>query len=452
MTSALVGSSFEAPIATLADHPYKPPPVEQHDVPWRDLQQTTRIGAMLAIGAGMLYLTFLWDRAHENVPILWILTLIAESIVVLHTLSIWITMLAHRSDIPEPEEVAVMRRELLTGTHVTPTIDVFICHATEPLHLVLPTMIAAQEMQLPHNTWVLDDGRDDQLRAACVRLGIGYLRRSNNSHAKAGNVNSAIARTSGEYIVILDADHVPRPDMLVQALPHLVTNPSIAMVQTPQTYDYEGRGMVAEGAAVSQEIFYEALMPAKNLSNAPFCVGTNVVFRRRALESLTTREPTWKEKRRALREAHDGRLSAEPVYRTLLGEEFPGGGIWVGSNSEDIWTSLELHRRGWRTVFLPKVLTQGLTPDTITAFLKQQFRWACGGWEMLVMGKVLRDHRLTLEPEVPVHAGAEPLRTVVLGGDLRVLVTRSTCSWTRARSGPTSSTGPSTSCPSTSWR
>ncbi len=393
--SALVGSSFEAPIRSLAEHPYLPPPTEQHDVPWRDLQQATRIGAMLVVAAGLFYLTFLWDRAHENVPILWILTLIAETIVILHTLGIWMTMLAHRSDIPEPEAVAVMRRELLTGAHVTPTVDVFICHATEPLHLVLPTMIAAQEMQLPHTTWVLDDGRDNQLRAACARLGIGYIRRQNNAHAKAGNVNSAIDRTYGEFIVILDADHVPRPDMLVQALPHLITNPSIAMVQTPQTYDFEGRGMIAEGAAVSQEVFYEALMPAKNLSNAAFCVGTNVVFRRRALETLTTREPTWKEKRQARKEDEASGETPTRVYRTLLGEEYPRGGIWVGSNSEDIWTSLELHRRGWRTVFLPKVLTQGLTPDTITAFLKQQFRWACGGWEMIVMGKVLRDHRLT---------------------------------------------------------
>ncbi len=368
-------------------------------MPWRDLQQATRIGAMLSVAAGFFYLTFLWDRAHENVPVLWVLTLIAESIVVIHSLGTWITILAHRSDIPEPEAVAVMRRDLHAGVHETPTVDVFICHATEPLHLVLPTMIAAQQMILPHNTWVLDDGRDNDLRAACVRLGVGYIRRGTNSHAKAGNVNSAFDRTDGEFAVILDADHIPRPDLLVQTLPHLIVNPSIAMVQTPQTYDYEGRGMVAEGAAVCQELFYEALMPAKNLSNAAFCVGTNVVFRRRALESLTRREPTGKEARRDARRrraaAGRGEDFDEPEYLTLLGEEYPRGGIWVGSNSEDIWTSLELHRRGWRTVFLPKVLTQGLTPDTITAFLKQQFRWACGGWEIMLQSRLLRAHRLT---------------------------------------------------------
>ena len=222
------------------------------------------------------------------------------------------------------------------------------------------------------------------------------MRRESNAHAKAGNVNSAIQRTTGRFIVVLDADHIPRPDLLTQTLPQLIANPSVAMVQTPQTYATEGRGMVAEGAAVSQELFYEAIMPAKNASNAAFCVGTNVVYRRSALRSLTTREPNGRE-RLGHRRAGD---APAPRPLTALGSEYPEGGIWIGSNSEDIWTSLELHRRGWRTVFLPKVLTQGLTPDRIAPFLKQQFRWACGGWEILMRAGVLRERRLTLSQKV----------------------------------------------------
>ena len=364
-------------------------------MPWRDFQQATRFAVMFGIAAGCFYLTFVVDRSHENVPVLWIATVIAESIVVLHTLGIWSTLVSYRNDIPDNEEVAVVRRALLTGALATPTTDVFICHATEPLHLVLKTAIAAREMQLPHNTWVLDDGKDPILREACLRLGIGYIKRETNAHAKAGNVNSAVQRTNGRFIVVLDADHVPRPDMLVQTLPILIANPSVALVQTPQTYDFAGRGMVAEGAAVSQELFYEAIMPAKNQSNSAFCVGTNVIYRRDALASLVTRVPTWQERVRARR-----RNEVATSQSTAVGREYPRGGIWVGSNSEDIWTSLELHKRGWRTVFVPKVLTQGLTPDTITAFLKQQFRWASGGWEILLWGKVLRDAQLTLSQKI----------------------------------------------------
>jgi cellulose synthase (UDP-forming) len=376
-------------------HPFAPPPIEQHDVPWRDFQQITKFGVIAGLGAAGWYLTFVYDRSHENVPILWIMTLIAESIVILHTIGIWTTLIGYRSDIPEDEELAVIRRALLTGEIETPTVDVYVCCAGEPIHVVLKTAIAAQEMLLPHNTWILDDGKSNDLRAAAEKLQIGYLRRTTNAHAKAGNVNAAIQRTSGRFIAILDADHVPRPDFLTQTIPHLIANQSIAMVQTPQTYATEGRGMISEGAAVSQELFYEAIMPAKNASNAAFCVGTNVVFRRSSLKSLTTREL----RGRALARHELG--ENDTVHQlTQLGKEYPEGGIWIGSNSEDIWTSLELARRGWRTVFLPKVLTQGLTPDRLGPFLKQQFRWSCGGWEIALKSGLLREHRLTLSQKV----------------------------------------------------
>ena len=375
-------------------HPFAPPPVEQHDVPWRDFQQTTKFGVVLGLGAACFYLTFVFDRSHENVPILWIMTLFAESIVILHTIGIWSTLIGYRSDIPEAEELAVIRRSLLTGEIETPNIDVYVCCAGEPNHVILKTAIAAQEMRLPHNTWILDDGKNNDLRTAAKKLGVGYLRRETNAHAKAGNVNAAFQRTTGRFVAILDADHVPRPDFLSQTVPHLIANPSVAMVQTPQTYDTRDRGMVSEGAAVSQELFYGAIMPAKNASNSAFCVGTNVVFRRASLVSLTTQEVRVRGK--AARRSGD----AQMTKLTQLGREYPKGGIWIGSNSEDIWTSLELTRRGWRTVFLPKVLTQGLTPDRLGPFMKQQFRWASGGWEVLLKSGLLKEHRLTLSQKV----------------------------------------------------
>lgn len=148
-----------------------------------------------------------------------IATLIAESIVVLHTIGIWITLVSYRSDIPESEDLAVIRRALVIGEIETPDVDVFICCAGEPIHLVVRTALAAQEMALPHNTWILDDGRNPDLREAAERMGVGYLRRETNSHAKAGNVNAAIGRTTGRFIVVLDADHVPRPDLLTRPCP-----------------------------------------------------------------------------------------------------------------------------------------------------------------------------------------------------------------------------------------
>jgi cellulose synthase (UDP-forming) len=242
-----------------------------------------------------------------------------------------------------------MRHELLTGRR-RPTIDVFITVYGEPLDIVLGTIRAARDMRIPHKVWVLDDGDSDALRDAAAAEGVGYLRRREHKHAKAGNVNAGLARTDGEFVVILDADHVPSPDFLVRALPYMHDD-DVAFVQTPQAFP-SAKGLVATGTAEAQRIFYELVCPGKNKFNAVFCVGTNVIFRRSALDEI--------------------------------------GGLDTDSNSEDIWTSIQLHRRGWRSVFVSETLARGIAPDNLLAYFKQQFRWSYGGFEVLLRGGLFR--------------------------------------------------------------
>jgi cellulose synthase (UDP-forming) len=49
-----------------------------------------------------------------------------------------------------------------------------------------------------------------------------------------------------------------------------------------------------------------------------------------------------------------------------------------------VWTSLMLHERGWKTIYIPKTLAIGDAPETIEAYTKQQLRWATGGFEILL--------------------------------------------------------------------
>jgi cellulose synthase (UDP-forming) len=89
-------------------------------------------------------------------------------------------------------------------------------------------------------------------------------------------------------------------------------------------------------------------------------VGTNVVFRRTAVEDV--------------------------------------GGIYTGSKSEDVWTSLMMHERGWRSIFIPDVLAVGDAPETVEAYSKQQLRWATGGFEILFNHNPLSPRRnLTMD-------------------------------------------------------
>ena len=322
---------------------------------WRPLQRSTRAAVSAALLAATFYVIFLLNPAYRGDTWLWVLVLLAELLTVLNALGTWWTILAN-DGAPDRPEVYAMRRKLVSGA-LEPTIDVFITACGEPLEIVMGTVYAARDMRIPHLTWVLDDGRSDALRDACAGVGVGYLRRDDRLHAKAGNVNAALARTGGEFVVILDADHVPSPDFLVRTLPHL-HDPEVAFVQTPQAFP-ASTGLVATGSAESQRIFYELVCPGKNHFNAVFCVGTNVVFRRAALDDL--------------------------------------GGIYTASNSEDIWTSLELHRRGWRSVFIPETLARGLAPDNLNAYFKQQYRWAYGGFEVLLRGGLFRRGGLTLD-------------------------------------------------------
>jgi cellulose synthase (UDP-forming) len=326
------------------------------DLSFRPVQRSTRTGVAVALFATLAYIVFLLNPAYRGDTWVWVLVLIAEGLTVFQALGTWWTISAHDAR-PDSPEVYVWRRDLTTG-QLSPTIDVFITACGEPLDIVMGTVHAAQAMEVSHKTWVLDDGDSDELREACAAVGAGYLRREDRSHAKAGNVNAALGRTSGEFVVILDADHIPSPDFLIRALPHM-HDPTVAFAQTPQAFP-TAHGLVATGTAEAQRIFYELVCPGKNHFDAVFCVGTNVIFRRAALEEL--------------------------------------GGIYTGSNSEDIWTSIELHRRGWRSVFVPETLARGLAPDNLLAYFKQQFRWSCGGFEVLFRGGIFRRGRgLTLD-------------------------------------------------------
>ena len=91
-------------------------------------------------------------------------------------------------------------------------MDIFIPTYNEPLSVVKLTIVTALSQDWPRdkvNIYVLDDGRRDEFRAFCNDVGVGYITRPDNKHAKAGNINAALQHTHGEFIAIFDCDHVP---------------------------------------------------------------------------------------------------------------------------------------------------------------------------------------------------------------------------------------------------
>jgi len=237
------------------------------------------------------------------------------------------------------------------------SIDIFIPVYGESLEDIRDTAIAARDAYGLHKTFILDDGKSDAVEALAKKLKVGYIRRPTNEHAKAGNVNYALSQTNGAFFLILDADFVAEPNILYETLPFF-EDPLLAFVQTPQYYSNQ-TNFVSSAASFMQHVFYSLIQAGKNKFNASFCVGTNVVFRRSAIEAV--------------------------------------GGVHQKSKSEDIWTSLYLHEMGYKSIYIPTLLAVGKTPENLMAYSKQQLRWATGSFEVFLRKNPLFIKKLSVD-------------------------------------------------------
>jgi len=122
-----------------------------------------------------------------------------------------------------------------------PTVDVFICTYDEPLSVLEKSIVSAQFMNYPcHTVYVCDDTRRPEIKDYCDRIGVNYLTRSDNRHAKAGNLNNALRQTNemdapSELIMVLDADFAVE-ERFLQRVVGMFRRSEIGIVQTPQFF------------------------------------------------------------------------------------------------------------------------------------------------------------------------------------------------------------------------
>jgi cellulose synthase (UDP-forming) len=310
-----------------------------------------RLLCLLAVGINVYYLT--WRLLDTfNPQALWLSALLwageAYGLVVLalHIFLTWDRRVLERRLRVGPDENLSAAPLAEPGPH---SVDVFVPTYDESVGLLRKTVIAAREMRLPHQTWVLDDGRRSEVRQMCEELGVGYLTRSSNEHAKAGNINAALARTSGELVVVLDADFIALPHLLERTLGHFERDDRLAFVQLPQTfYNVDSVQHVDHGSRSGwheQSLFYDVIQPGKNRWNAAFWCGSPAVIRRAALEAV--------------------------------------GGAATSTITEDILTSMRLHAAGWHSLYHNEVLAVGIAPGDLDGFRTQRLRWAQGSMQIL---------------------------------------------------------------------
>ena len=254
-----------------------------------------------------------------------------------------------------------------------PTVDVLIPTFNEDDSILEVTLIAATQMDYPADlfqVYLLDDGGTDakrnqadpdaaaeardrrqRLQALCETTGATYLTREDNRHAKAGNINAAFARISGDLVLMLDADHVPSADFLQNTVGEFQVDPDLFLVQTPHRFitpdPVEKNLEVHRKMPGESEIFYRLVQHGLDAWQSSFFCGSAGILRRQHLDEI--------------------------------------GGMPTDTVTEDAETALLLHGRGYHSVYLGKPMVFGLQPETFSSFIGQRCRWAQGMVQLFVL-------------------------------------------------------------------
>lgn len=307
---------------------------------------------------------------YDKIPAL--LLLLAEAFTMVHTFGYFLNIFRVLRSTPDERTRLVRNAPPLEEF---PPVAIIVSSFKEPIAVVEETLICFYNLTYPNKRiYFLDDTRYDlpgwpqeqaqayrrEVDALCRRIGVNLFRRRWRG-AKAGMINDFLAFLNGrppegfaftsfdgnpeppgneKYILVFDADMNPFPDFVEPLVSIMEHSPRLAFIQTPQYYSNFEYNRVARASGLQQAVFYEYICEGKSLDDAMFCCGTNVIFRREALNDV--------------------------------------GGFDESSVTEDFATSLRFHSRGWSSAYLNKVTAFGMGPEDLGGYFKQQFRWALG--------------------------------------------------------------------------
>jgi cellulose synthase (UDP-forming) len=144
---------------------------------------------------------------------------------------------------------------------------------------------------------------------------------------------------NAELLLVLDADHVPQPDILDATVGYF-DDPEVAVVQTPHDFSNQDSFQHFATGKHDQSMFFEVILPGKDRHNGVFWCGSAAVIRREALVAV--------------------------------------GGVATETIAEDFHTTIKMHELGWKTHYHGETLVQGLAPHDLSSYLLQRDRWARG--------------------------------------------------------------------------
>lgn len=241
-----------------------------------------------------------------------------------------------------------------------PDVDIFIATYNEPCDLLFKTVNGCKHIKYPNKAqvhiYLCDDGRRAEVKELALKMGVSYLDREDNEHAKAGNLNHALSVTKSPYIVTLDADMIPHSDFLLKTIPYFIAQEMenegkdekeqkhMGFLQTPQAFynpDLFQYNLYSESRIPNeQDYFYRDIQVSRNKTNSVIYGGSNTVLSRRALEDI--------------------------------------GGFFAETITEDYGTGIMMQKKGYICYAIGDVLASGLSPTDLKSLINQRIRWARG--------------------------------------------------------------------------
>lgn len=212
------------------------------------------------------------------------------------------------------------------------------------------TVRALVALDYPHDTWVLDEGDQEEIKALCRRTGAFHFSRKGlpqyqtdggtfQARSKYGNYNAwlyEIGFDRYEIITAFDPDHVPIPSFLARVLGYF-EDARIGYVQSAQAYYNQRASFLARGAAEEVYEYYSCSQMAAYSFDQPAVIGCHNTHRVTALKEV---------------------------------------GGFAAHDADDLLLGLRYQTHGWRGVYVPEILARGLTPVDWNGYLTQQLRWA----------------------------------------------------------------------------
>jgi cellulose synthase (UDP-forming) len=413
--------------------------IAEHSAPHRALWQFL---ATCTLVFGSWYLWWRWTESL-NYDALWFsLPLVISETgafigLILFTVNIWTDKTQERGELPR------LLRDV-TDDPSSPdrpvSVDVFFTTYNEDPEIVRVGLRDARALTYPYpinlKVHVLDDGRRPTMEAVAKAEGANYITRSDNVGFKAGNLRNAMYQTSGDFVVICDADTRPYPFLLEETLGYF-RDRRMAWVQTPQWFwdippgvplpaslarkfgQIGGRlGQAIESVfgpvrfgedpfGNDPQLFYDFILRRRNWANAGFCCGAGSVHRREAVMEVAIR--FWAnevdtavalQNRRV--QKLTGELDIDPglagTNRMATAQELDFTPFMLHV-SEDIYTSIRLHQdreRGWKSVQHPVAVSRMRSPSDLLSWTIQRFKYAGGTLDILRTDNPLFREGLTI--------------------------------------------------------